>query len=149
PRTRYQHPPAVLLPSGAVTFSTSAKSRLTRYDLGRFPSNSLFDRVARVVCDAGCLPRKELYESWEMARRVRRRFRGGRVIDVAGGHGLLALLMLLLDDSSACAIVVDPATPPSAETLHQKITTAWRRLEGRVGRACVPLESFAFAAADV
>ena len=68
----------------------------------------------RAVCEAGCLPRKELFEAWEMARRVRRRFRGGRIVDLAGGHGLLAQVLLLLDDSSPSALVVDPALPPSA-----------------------------------
>ena len=133
----------------AVSFSTSAKSRLTRHDLGRFPTNGLFDRVARAVCEAGCLPRKELYEAWELARRVRRRFRGGRVVDVAGGHGLLAHLMLLLDDSSPCAVIVDPSSPPSAETLHGELTATWPRLARRVRRECVSLETFTFEASDV
>jgi hypothetical protein len=132
-----------------VTFSTSAKSRLTRYDRGRFPTDSLFDRVARAVCEAGCLPRKELYESWELARRVRRRFRGGRVVDVAGGHGLLGHLMLLLDDSSPCAVVVDPASPPSARALQEQIAAAWPRLSGRVQRESVPVEAFTLDAGDV
>ena len=132
-----------------MTFSTSAKSRLTRHDLGRFPTEGLFDRMARVVCEAGCLPRKELYESWEVARRVRRRFRGGRIVDVAGGHGLLAHLMLILDDSSPRAIVVDPVSPPSAETLHQQIIAAWPRLSGRVERAATPIEAFVLAAGDI
>ena len=57
------------------------RAGLTPRDLGRFPSDTLFDRIARVVCRADCLPRKELYEAWEVARRVRRRFRGGRVVD--------------------------------------------------------------------
>lgn len=43
-------------------FAHGRKDRLTEYDLGRFPGDSLFDRLARVVCRAGCLPRKELYE---------------------------------------------------------------------------------------
>jgi hypothetical protein len=72
---------------------------LTDRDLGRFPDDTLFHRIARAACHAGCLPRKELYESWEVARRVRRLFRGGRVVDFGGGHGLLAHVMLLLDDS--------------------------------------------------
>ena len=71
----------------------------TAHDLGRFPDDSLFHRIGRVVCGAGWLPRKELFEAWEVARRVRRRFRGGRVVDVCGGHGLLGQIMLLLDDS--------------------------------------------------
>ena len=36
------------------------------------------------------LAAQELYEGWEVARRVRRVFRGGRIIDLAAGHGLLA-----------------------------------------------------------
>ena len=80
------------------TFSPASRGRLTDRDLGRFPDNTLFHRLARASCHAGCLPRKELYEAWEMARRVRRLFRGGRVVDLGAGHGLLAHVMLLLDD---------------------------------------------------
>jgi hypothetical protein len=90
-------------------FTPSSRGLLSKYDLGWFPGDALFERIARALCDAECLPRKELYESWEMARRIRRRLRGGRILDVAGGHGLLAHLMLLLDDSSANA---SSSTPP-------------------------------------
>ena len=113
-------------------FGRASGNRLTAYDLGRFPSDSLFDRLGRAVCAAGCLPRKELYEAWEMARRVRRLFRGGRVVDLAGGHGLLAQALLLLDDSSASALVVDTALPPSATRLHAALATEWPRLAGRI-----------------
>ena len=51
----------------AVPFAVSAKSRLTHHDLGRFPSDTLFNRLARAVCAAAVLPRKELYEAWEVA----------------------------------------------------------------------------------
>lgn len=113
-------------------FSHSSKGRLTSRDTGRFQGPSLFDKIGRAVCEAGCLPRKELYEAWETARRVRRLFRGGRVVDVAGGHGLLAHLLLLLDDTSPDAVVVDPLVPPSAETLTEALAAAWPRLSGRV-----------------
>ena len=113
-------------------FSPSSRARLTHHDLGRFPGASLFDRVGRTLCEAGCLPRKELYEAWEVARRTRRVFRGGRVIDVAGGHGLLAHLMLLLDDTSPTAIVVDPVPPPSAERIQLAMVQTWPKLNGRV-----------------
>jgi hypothetical protein len=105
---------------------------LTPRDLDRFPGDTLFDRVARAVCQASCLPRKELYEAWEVARRVRRLLRGGRVVDLGGGHGLLAQLMLILDDSSPDAVVVDKATPPSAARVHDALADAWPRLRGRV-----------------
>jgi hypothetical protein len=118
-----------------VPFSPSSRGRLTTRDLPRFSSNTLFDRLARAVCQAGCLPRKELYEGWEVARRVRRVFRGGRVLDMAGGHGLLAHAMLLLDDSSSEAIVVDKKLTPSGQKLHRALVTAWPRLSGRVAFA--------------
>lgn len=113
-------------------FSRSSRGRLTNRDVDRFPDDTLFDRLARTVCQAGCLPRKELYEAWEMARRVRRLFRGGRVVDLGAGHGLLAQVMLLLDDSSPSALVIDKTLPPSSPKLHDVLMAAWPRLSGRV-----------------
>lgn len=115
-----------------MTFSQRSRGRLTRHDLGRFAGNGLFDRIGRAVCEAGCLPRKELYEAWEVGRRARRVFRGGRVIDLGAGHGLLAQTMLLLDDSSPGAWVVDTALPASASRIHEELVRAWPRLSGRV-----------------
>ena len=137
----------VVTPAGR--FSLSSKARLTDYDLGRFASDSLFDRLARAVCHAGCLPRKELYEAWEMARRVRRYFRGGRVIDLAAGHGLLAHALLILDDSSPEALAVDKTLPPSGAVLHDALVEAWPRLKGRVTFERRPLEAVALTAQDL
>jgi hypothetical protein len=130
-------------------FSRSSHGRLTDRDLDRFPSGTLFDRIARTVCHAGCLPRKELYEAWEVARRVRRLFRGGRVIDLGGGHGLLAHVMLLLDDSSSGALVIDKTLPPSSAKLHDVLVDAWPRLSGRVTFVSIPLEDADIHASDV
>ncbi len=115
-----------------MTHRLSSRARLTRRDLHHFPDETLFHRVARVVCEAGCLPRKELYESWEVARRARRRFRGGRVVDLACGHALIAHLMLLLDDTSEVALAVDRRVPASAGLLSAALVAAWPRLAGRV-----------------
>jgi len=115
-------------------FDPASRSRLTPRDLARFPGDTLFDRVARAACRAECLPRKELYESWEVARRARRRFRGGRVVDLACGHALLASLLLLLDDSSPAALAVDVRLPPSAARLAAELERVWPRLVGRVTR---------------
>jgi hypothetical protein len=130
-------------------FSPSSKVRLTDRDLGRFPDDRLFHRLARAVCRAGCLPRKELYETWEMARRIRRLFRGGRIIDVGGGHGLLARVLLLLDDSSPAALVVDRAVPPSSARLHEALVHAWPRLSGRIASARMPFEDVELFRTDV
>jgi SAM-dependent methyltransferase len=110
----------------------SSRNCLNPRHLERFTGDTLFDRLARSVCAAGCLPRKELYEAWEVARRVRRRFRGGRVVDLACGHGLLAHTLLLLDDSSPEALAVDLQIPPSAGTLATALAETWPRLRGRV-----------------
>jgi hypothetical protein len=132
-----------------MKFSTSSRARLTEHDLGRFPGQTLFDRVGRAVCEAGRLPRKELFEAWEVARRVRRIVRGGRVVDLCGGHGTLAQLMLLLDDSSPSAVVVDTAVPASAARVQEALVQAWPRLAGRVSFFTGPLEGFALDRGDV
>lgn len=119
----------------------SSKNRMTERLLPRFTGDGLFERIARTVCRAECLPRKELYEAWEVARRVRRRFRGGRVIDLACGHGLLAQLLLLLDDSSPTAVGVDRCIPTSAARLAEVMEENWPRLRGRVQLLQADLES--------
>jgi hypothetical protein len=105
---------------------------LTVRDLARFPGATLLDKLGRVVCEAECLPRRELFEAWEVARRTRRRFRGGRVVDLACGHGLVAWVMLLLDDTSPTALAVDTRLPPSSTALVAAMARAWPRLAGRV-----------------
>jgi len=130
-------------------FSTSSRARLTLHDLDRFAGGTLFDRLGRAVCQAGCLPRKELYEAWEMARRVRRLCRGGRVVDLGAGHGLLAQVMLLLDDTSVSAVVADKALPPSTATLHRALVGAWPRLAGRVEFITQPMDDIALSADDL
>jgi hypothetical protein len=130
-------------------FSASSRGRLTDRDIDRFPDNTLFHRVARAACHAGCLPRKELYEAWEMARRVRRLFRGGRVVDLAGGHGLLAQMMVLLDDSSPSALVVDKTLPASSAKLNEVLVQAWPRLSGRIAFVAGVLEDVEILPSDV
>jgi len=105
--------------------------------------------VGRVLCAIERVPRKELYESWEVARRVRRRFRGGRVVDLACGHGLIAHLALILDDSSPCAVAADPRLPPSAHAIAEALTAAWPRLAGRVSLEARRIEDVAIGPDDV
>lgn len=127
----------------------SSRNRLTDREAFLFPGDSLFDTVGRVVCQAGCLPRKELFEAWEVARRVRRRFRGGRVVDLACGHGLTASLLLILDNSSPGALAIDLSIPPSAQKLHQVLMANWPRLTDRIEFKQAPLESVALSPNDL
>jgi hypothetical protein len=127
----------------------SSRNRLTEKEAFLFPGDSLFDKVGRAVCMAGCLPRKELFEAWEVARRVRRRFRGGRIVDMACGHGLAAALLLILDDSSPMALAVDRALPASAEKLYAALLGTWPRLEGRINFIESSLEKISLEPSDL
>ena len=106
----------------------ASKNRLMPHHQERFPGDTLFDRMARAVCRAGTLPRKELYEAWETAKRIRRRFRGGRIVDMACGHGLLAQILLTLDASSPRALGVDRRIPANAPHLAEILGKKWPRL---------------------
>jgi hypothetical protein len=130
-------------------FAHASTGRLTTRDLGRFPGETLFDRLGRAVCEAGCLPRKELYEAWEMGRRVRRLLRGGRVVDLGGGHGLLAHVLLLLDDTSPEAVIVDRSPAPSQAALAAALAAHWPRLTGRVRSVAGRYQDVALAASDL
>lgn len=115
-----------------MALSKSSRNKLNRRTAVRFPGDTLFARVARAICEAECLPRKELYESWECARRIRRRLRGGTIWEPAGGHGLLSALLIILDDSSPSATVVDTRRPASHEKVLRALIRHWPRLEGRI-----------------
>ena len=86
----------------------------------------LLAEVGRAVCTAEVLPRKELYEAWEVATRIDAAFpTATRIADLAAGHGLLAWLLLLLAREGGrrrTAVCVDLRMPVSAETLGDAIT---------------------------
>ena len=91
---------------------------------------SLFRETALVVCDLGILPRKELYECWEVATRVHDHFPQSQIIaDLASGHGLLGWMLLLLGRHNNRRVVcVDHKMPPSAETLADAFTSHFPNL---------------------
>ncbi|MFH0730280.1 MAG: methyltransferase [Pseudomonadota bacterium] len=127
----------------------SSTNRLTPHQLPLFPGNDLFDKIARAVCRAGTLPRKELHEAWEMAKRVRRKYRGGRIMDLACGHGLLAHIMLILDDSSKIAIAVDNKIPLNADKLSNALMEAWPRLKNRIIYKQLPVQEITLLPDDI
>ena len=117
---------------GQGDFHPGAKQVLTERDLHHFGGDTLFDALGRAVCEAGCLPRKELFEAWAVAKRARRRLGRGPVVDLACGHGLAAWCLLLLDPVEGPAICVDRRLPASAEILRDVLGRRWPRVAGRI-----------------
>lgn len=115
-----------------MAISRSSRNILNRFTAEHFTGESLHDRIGRAVCEAECLPRKEFYEAWEAARRIRRSLRGGPIIEPAAGHGLLSMLLILLDDTSPTATCVDLERPASHAKTLAALERHWPRLQGRV-----------------
>ena len=143
------------------TFRMASRSRLTPMDARRFPGDDAFSTIARAVCDADALPRKELFETWHAAIAITdalgptsldadattktttttstgpaatRRRRHRRVMDLAGGHGFLAVCMLILNPRLSSAVVVDRRKPDSHERLVSSLANAFpaSRLHARL-----------------
>ena len=122
-------------------WNKGSKQVLTSYDLHHFTGDTLLDAVGRTICGAACLPRKELFESWEVARKVLRRARGGTVLDLACGHGLVGWLVALLDRRTPNAICVDTCLPHSRERLTSALSARWPEVGIRVRYLEAPLDS--------
>ena len=113
-----------------------SRTKLRRRDAPNFlhAQPELFSCVASAVCNAEVLPRKELYECWEVACHVDARFpTAERVADLAAGHGLLGWMLLLLaatDGRRRTAVCVDVRMPASADTLGAAMLERWPELQG-------------------
>lgn len=110
----------------------SSHCTLNRRTAAKLEGDTLFFKLARAVGEAECLPRKEFFESWETARRARRDMRGGPVVELAAGHGLLSAMMLILDDTSPSATCYDVQKPKSHDRLMAVLFERWPRIKGRI-----------------
>jgi len=97
---------------------------------------SFFAEVASIVCQAEAVPRKELFESWEVANHIDANFpQATRIADLAAGHGLLGWFLLLLakrNNRPRSVVSVDVRMPPSACAIRQVITKSWPDLAERM-----------------
>ncbi len=110
----------------------SSHNVLNRYTAKRILGDTLFARIGRAVAEAECLPRKEFYEAWEVAKRVRRKMRGGDIVELAAGHGLLSAMLIILDDTSKQAVCIDVRQPTSHQKLMPVLEHYWPRIKGRI-----------------
>ncbi len=126
-----------------------SRNKLTPAHARLYPGTSLLDALGRALCTARCLPRKELHEAWEMARRVRERFRGGRVVDLCAGFGVLAQVLLLVDEAATHAVAVDKRLPLNHRRVHDALAGAFPRLRGRVSFVQAPLQRVVLERGDL
>ena len=113
--------------------SRGSKQALRPDDVADFPSESMFHAFARQVCLAGGLPRKELFEAWEFAKRARRRLPDGPIVDLACGHGLAAWALLVMDGRDrGNALCIDTRIPDSAARLHASLSERWPAAGARI-----------------
>jgi hypothetical protein len=106
----------------------------------------LFHEFGKAVCQANCIPRKELLEAWAMAQYVHHHFPlalSHRIADLACGHGLLAYALLLLDSTEQrTAICIDRRMPKYMDKISESMTQRfgpklqrrWDYVEGHVER---------------
>jgi hypothetical protein len=137
------------LDRGDESRDRGSKQRLRPGAQRHYPSDSAFDRMARVVCRANGLPRKELYESWEVAKRVRRHLRGARIVDLACGHGLLAYMLAVICPRVPEILAADSRLPPSAAKLGAAMEAEWPELARRVRRRQADLRAVPLREDDI
>ena len=92
---------------------------------------SLFDRIARAVCAAECLPRKELYEAWEMARRVRR-VSAAAASSTSAAATACSRTSCCFDDTSPARSWSIRRWRPRTSVCTRHFFALWPRLAGRV-----------------
>jgi len=126
-----------------------SKKRLRPGAQRHYPGDTAFEKIARAVCRAGCIPRKELYETWEVAKRVRRHLRGARIVDLACGHGLLAYVLAVIMPSVTEILAVDRRIPPSALKLGAAMEEDWPELALRVTRRQADIREYEIRPDDI
>mmetsp|Transcript_45835 Transcript_45835/g.76426 ORF Transcript_45835/g.76426 Transcript_45835/m.76426 type:complete len:351 (+) Transcript_45835:2-1054(+) len=132
-------------PSSFHRWSSRKKLIMEHYDL--YQGKQLLDELARTICVAGCIPRKELFEAIEVGVRIHEHFSDhtGRleypfIVDACSGHGLLAWVLLLLsyptpesnNTALQAAFCVDRTKPPSARILEDVLLAKWPHLAPRM-----------------
>ncbi|KAL7504520.1 hypothetical protein ACHAXN_002159 [Cyclotella atomus] len=146
--------PAVVW-NATSTFASMHKKKLAHRHIPQFDRSpttnncdALFDEFATVVCNAGVVARKEVFETWASALYIHDFFFSQehniktlrRVADIAAGHGLLAWALLILDDDyrrqrsesdlpPLTAFCLDVQMPKSAELIQTSMLERFPYLE--------------------
>jgi len=121
----------------------ASRSRLHPGCAASFPSDNLHDRVARAVCEARCLARRELFESWSFAQKIRRFIDAPVVWDLGAGHGLVAMLLAIMEPDLTLVRAVDRRKPVSFEKIRDALAASFGDRIAKVRFDEVKIESLA------
>jgi hypothetical protein len=131
-----------------------SRSRLLPHSAELFPADTLFGKIARVLARASCVPRKELFESWEVAKRTQRRLsrtklRPKRIVDLACGHGITGAILALIEPDIEQVLAIDLKLPPCAAKSLREMEAAFPQLVGRYEAREASIEDIALTPDDL
>ena len=130
-------------------FKLSSRKKLSKNHIKLFPKDNFMHKLARTICKLELVAAKEFFEAWEVAKQVKPKLSGKRIIDFAGGHGLLAHIFLLLDKKIEQAIIVDKHKPPIATKLEHHLKKAFPSLANKIIYQETTIENFALRPQDL
>lgn len=95
--------------------------RLDASGLSFFQGDTLPDRLARSLAEAGAIRLKELLESFEFFERTRRALRAPDLADLCCGHGLVGLLFAAFERGVERVHLVDKRRPKLYDPVYAAV----------------------------
>ncbi|MEZ6036119.1 MAG: hypothetical protein R3F29_01475 [Planctomycetota bacterium] len=120
--------------------SVDRRKRIGPPDAAAFPGDGLADKLARALCEHRATRFRELVEAFEFFALARKFARAPAVVDLCGGHGLVAALFVVFEPEVERALVIDKrrtqdfdlvlaATAEVAPWTRGRVTFAESRIE--------------------
>lgn len=97
--------------------SLDRRKRLVPNDARAFPGEDLAQAFARALCAHRATNFREVLEAFEFFAIARKHVRTPVVVDVCGGHGLVAVLFAVFQRTVELAIVLDPKRTDSFDRI--------------------------------
>jgi hypothetical protein len=88
-----------------------------------FDGSSVEHRLLRALADRRAVSLKELLESVEFWRRVRRRLRAPHLADLCCGHGLTGLVFALMERSVQRVTLLDSSRPQAHDAVRDAVVS--------------------------
>lgn len=97
------------------------RRRIASDDAHIFGGDGLPDRIAAALVRRRAIDLKEIFESFEVFERTRRRLRRAHVVDACAGHGLTGMLYAVFEPRVESVTLVDMSRPQSHAIVRECI----------------------------